>query len=104
LQDDLVKQLIADKNCKTPEEALSAITEKLKSYEPLATGVNNIWIPHKFAIIEKPFGEDDGLVNSTMKLVRYKTIEFYKERIDAMYIDNEKNTLLNLETIKIKYF
>jgi long-chain acyl-CoA synthetase len=104
LQDDLVKKLIAEKNCKTPEEALSAITERLKSYESLATSINNIWIPHKFAIIEKPFSEDDGLVNSTMKLVRYKTIEFYKERIDALYIDNETNTQLNLEVVKNKYF
>lgn len=104
LHDDIVKQLIASNNCKTPEEALSTIIKKLKSYEPLAKSINNIWIPHKFAIIEKPFSEEDGLVNSTMKLVRYKTIEFYKERIGALYIDNEKNTQLNLAMIKKKYF
>lgn len=104
LQDDLVKKLIEDNELKTPEEALAAITEKLKSYEEKATSINNIWIPHKFAIIEKPFSEDDGLVNSTMKLVRYKTIEFYKDRIDALYVDNETNTQLNLDVIKKKFF
>jgi long-chain acyl-CoA synthetase len=104
LQDDLVKQLIKDKDCKTPEEALSAITEELRSYEPLATSINSIWLPHKFAIIEKPFSEDDGLVNSTMKLVRYKTIEFYKDRITNLYIDNETNQKLNLEVIRKKYY
>lgn len=104
LQDDLVEQLIKENNCKTPEEALSIIIKKLKSYEPLAKGINNIWIPHKFAIIEKPFSEDDGLVNSTMKLIRYKTIEFYKDRIDLLYIDNEKNKQKNLDMIKKKYF
>jgi long-chain acyl-CoA synthetase len=104
LQDDLVEKLIKENNLITPEEAHNFIINELKSYESKAQGIPNVWLPHKFAIIEKPFSEDDGLVNSTMKLVRYKTIEFYKDRIDSLYIDNETNTQLNIEIIKKKYF
>lgn len=43
------------------------------------------WRPSSFAIISKPFGEEHGLVNSTMKLVRHKVRDFYRYRIDELY-------------------
>jgi long-chain acyl-CoA synthetase len=43
------------------------------------------WRPASFAIIAKPFGEDHGLVNSTMKLVRHKVRDQYRYRIDELY-------------------
>lgn len=104
LQDDLVVKLIEDKGCKDPQSALMAIEETLKSYEKHATSIPNVWIPVRFAIIEKPFSEADGLVNSTMKLVRYKTVEFYKERINAMYAGESENREENLKVIKKLFF
>jgi len=104
LQEDLVVKLIEDKGCKDPQSALMAIEETLKSYEKHATSIPNVWIPVRFAIIEKPFSEADGLVNSTMKLVRYKTVEFYKERINAMYAGESENREENLKVIKKLFF
>ncbi len=43
------------------------------------------WVPSSFALIAKPFDEADGLINSTMKLVRHKVREFYRGRIEEMY-------------------
>jgi long-chain acyl-CoA synthetase len=43
------------------------------------------WRPASFAVIAEPFSEDLGLVNSTLKLVRRKTREFYRRRIDEVY-------------------
>ena len=43
------------------------------------------WSPSSFALIAKPFDEADGLINSTMKLVRHKVRDFYRTRIDEMY-------------------
>ncbi len=43
------------------------------------------WRPSSFAIIAKPFDEENGLVNSTMKLVRHKVRDQYRYRIDEMY-------------------
>ena len=104
LQEDLVVKLIEDKGCKDPQSALMAIEDNLKSYEKHATSIPNVWIPVRFAIIEKPFSEADGLVNSTMKLVRYKTVEFYKERINAMYAGESENREENLKVIKKLFF
>lgn len=104
LQEDVAARLIEEKGCKDPESALDAIIEDLRSYEKHATSIPNTWIPSRFAIIEKPFSEADGLVNSTMKLVRYKAFEFYKERIDVMYAGERENREANLSVIKELFF
>ncbi|MDR2900276.1 MAG: AMP-binding protein [Treponema sp.] len=43
------------------------------------------WRPASFAIIPAAFDESNGLINSTMKLVRHKVREFYKGRIAEIY-------------------
>jgi long-chain acyl-CoA synthetase len=104
LQEDVVTGLIQEKGCKSAEEALDAIIAELRSYEVHAKAIPNTWIPSRFALIEKPFSEADGLVNSTMKLVRYKTAEFYKDRIATLYESEEANRAANLEVVKHLFF
>lgn len=104
LQEDLIKRLIAEKGLTTAEEALDAIITELKSYEPHANSVPKMWQPGRFALIEKPFSEADGLVNSTMKLVRYKTVEFYKDRIDLLYKGDDENRSENLKVVTNLFF
>ncbi|MDR2816586.1 MAG: AMP-binding protein [Proteiniphilum sp.] len=48
------------------------------------------WIPSAFAVIEEPFSEQNGLVNSTMKIVKHKVYERYAERIDSLYTPERK--------------
>ncbi|MDR1430033.1 MAG: AMP-binding protein [Spirochaetaceae bacterium] len=48
-------------------------------------GIPGQWRPASFALIPGVFGEEHGLVNSTMKLVRYKVRDFYRNRIDELY-------------------
>lgn len=43
------------------------------------------WRPASFALIAQPFDESNGLINSTLKLVRHKVCEVYKSRIDELY-------------------
>ncbi len=71
---------------------------EFEAYRNVAKGEKTIppaWRPAVFEIIPKTFSEDDQLVNSTMKLVRHKVVEFYADRIEAMYADldikNERN-------------
>lgn len=55
------------------------------------------WLPSAIAVIGEPFTEQNGLVNSTMKVVRGKVEERYADRIADMYgtggkeIINQKN-------------
>ena len=55
------------------------------------------WLPTAVALIAEPFTEQNGLVNSTMKVMRAKVEERYADRIEGLYtsgaksIDNPEN-------------
>lgn len=55
------------------------------------------WLPAAVAVIGEPFTEQNGLVNSTMKIMRGKVEERYAHRIENLYesgaksIDNKEN-------------
>lgn len=51
------------------------------------------WLPSTFALIDEPFTEKNGLVNSTMKVIRGKVEEKYKNRIEFMYTSEGKNII-----------
>jgi long-chain acyl-CoA synthetase len=104
LQEENVKALIKANSITDAKGAYDLIIKTIKSYEAKAESIPTMWHPARFAIIEKPFSEDDRLVNSTMKLVRYKTVEFYKERLDLLYSDPDENRNRNLEIIKKLFF
>ncbi len=105
LQDDLIQKLIKQEQLETPEAAYKRIFELLQAYESsVGKSIPPQWLPARFALIDKPFREADGLVNSTMKLVRFKIVERYKDRIDALYESEQLNEQQNIETIKNLYF
>ena len=49
------------------------------------------WLPSCFAILPEAFTEQNGMMNSTMKVVRGKVEKFYHERIDILYTADGKN-------------
>lgn len=48
------------------------------------------WLPSAIAIVGEPFTEQNGLVNSTMKVVRSKVEERYRQRLDLLYTPEGK--------------
>ncbi len=55
------------------------------------------WLPVAIGILEESFTEDNGLMNSTMKIVRGKIMDKYQDLIDYLYtidakaVTNERN-------------
>ncbi len=49
------------------------------------------WLPAAVAVIGEPFTEQNGLVNSTMKVMRGKVEERYVDRIESLYSSGAKN-------------
>ncbi len=55
------------------------------------------WLPVAIGILEEGFSEDNGLMNSTMKIVRGKVMDRYQDLIDYLYtpdakvVTNERN-------------
>ncbi len=60
------------------------------------------WLPSAIAIVGEPFTEQNGLVNSTMKVVRSKVEERYRDRLDRLYTpEGKKNdSPENLEALR----
>jgi long-chain acyl-CoA synthetase len=48
------------------------------------------WLPVAIGILEQSFTEDNGLMNSTMKIVRGKIMDKYQDLIDYLYTSDAK--------------
>lgn len=83
-----------------PAEAVRLVQDEINKYKgggEFAGEFPERWLPASFALIGEPFTEQNGLVNSTVKIIRSKVEERYKDRIDYIYtpegkdVQNEKN-------------
>lgn len=58
------------------------------------------WLPSAIAVLGEPFTEQNGLLNSTLKPVRGRITEFYKNRLDFLFtpegqtISNQQNMMI----------
>ncbi|MFO7829570.1 MAG: AMP-binding protein [Bacteroidales bacterium] len=48
------------------------------------------WLPAAIAVLGEPFSEENKLINSTLKMVRGKIVEYYKERIEYLFTPEAK--------------
>jgi long-chain acyl-CoA synthetase len=51
------------------------------------------WLPAAFAILGAPFTEENLLLNSSLKLVRRKVRDFYRDRLDYLYTPEGRDPL-----------
>ncbi|NIZ19192.1 AMP-dependent synthetase/ligase [Entomospira culicis] len=85
------------------EDLLKEIQEDAFAFRTDATykdAFPKVWVPNTFVLVDEPFE-----VNSTMKVVRFKVLEKYKNEIDYMYSDagkqpiNQKNIELLTQVV-----
>ena len=62
------------------------------------------WLPNVFVLLPEPFTEQNHMVNSTMKIVRGKIEEAYKDRIAYAYTPAGKSPVnpKNMESLSLK--
>ncbi|TXT49950.1 MAG: AMP-dependent synthetase and ligase [Spirochaetes bacterium] len=98
-----LQRFTATKGLSTPQSILDALIKEFYAFktDPKAKKVQGAWIPGTFQIIGAPFNEKDGTVNSTMKIVRYKVAEVYRELLEYSYSSegSKTNNPRNLETL-----
>lgn len=49
------------------------------------------WLPAAVAVLGEPFTEENKMINSTLKMVRGKIVEYYKIRIENLYQPEAKD-------------
>ena len=84
------------------EAMLKKIQEEIDSYKKGGSHEGMFperWLPAAVAVLPEPFTEQNGLVNSTMKIVRSKVEKHYADRIEYAYTAEGKN-LLNEKNIE----
>lgn len=82
------------------EYVIATIAEELAKYKSggkYGDMFPQRWLPSTFALLPEPFTEKNGMVNSTMKVIRGKVEKHYSSRIEHMHtpegrdIYNQKN-------------
>jgi len=82
------------------DESFRLIEEEFSKYEKGGEFENlypQRWLPSAVGILPEPFTEENGLINSTLKMVRFKVTERYSGLINYLYtfegklLRNEKN-------------
>lgn len=104
---EALKRAMASKNIthdgsNLSEEAIKIIAQEIaqfKSGGELEGIFPDRWLPATFAILTEPFTEQNGMVNSTLKVVRGKVEKNYTNTIDFLYTTEGKN-LLNSKNIE----
>lgn len=89
----LVKKGLSQKTEDGQRTALECIIQDIEEYK---TGsykdkFPNKWLPSAIAILGEGFTEENRMMNSTLKIVRRRIFEFYKDRIDYLFTPEGKD-------------
>ncbi len=100
LEDEKVRTRIAERGIADADALLDELRAELYRFEEDPAYNRKFppqWIPSTFQVLEDQFTEENKMINSSMKMVRFKVVEAHKDRIDAMYAEdgqdhrNERN-------------
>ena len=94
--------LTTEEGRKAGVQAIEADIARFKKGGDLAELFPDRWLPSTFAVLPEAFTEQNGMMNSTMKIVRGKIEKAYADRIEALYTPEGKSCLneKNLESLK----
>ncbi|MDL2265010.1 AMP-binding protein [Parabacteroides sp. OttesenSCG-928-G07] len=96
---DKLRQIVAHQHLEWDSEegkkaAVAAVQKQIDRFKKggdLSTLFPERWLPTSFALLPEAFTEQNGLVNSTMKIVRGKVEKLYEDRIEHLYTSEGKN-------------
>lgn len=95
--------LTSEEGKKAAIETLQRQIDRFRKGGDLSALFPDRWLPATFAILPEAFTEQNGMVNSTLKIVRGKVEKAYAARIAYLYTPEGKNPLNreNREALKI---
>jgi len=86
-------------------EALKIIQQEVDAYKSggkFAESFPERWLPATITVLPEAFTEQNHLLNSTMKMVRGKITEYFKDELEFLYTPEAKNIInqRNVEALK----
>ncbi len=82
--------IAAPQRAEAAAEMLGAEIDRYRAGGTFAGTFPERWLPAGLAIVDEAFTEQNGLVNSTMKVVRGKVETYFKARLDYLYTPEGK--------------
>ena len=90
LDDEAVQRFITRENIPSAEVLLEQIGSSILNLRKdpyYGKRFPSCWLPVTFAILPEPFTEQNGMINSTLKMVRHRVLEAYKDTIEYLYTE-----------------
>jgi len=84
-------------SCRTPEgqeAALKLIEDAIADFREGGRFPSLLpprWLPSAVGVLGEGFTEQNGFLNSTLKMVRGKIAEYYRSRIDDLFLPEARN-------------
>ncbi len=105
LDQEAVRAAAAEKYLTDPEDILQEIRDSIFSFrrDPYyARRFPPQWLPATFRILEEAFSEENGMMNSTQKILRHRALEIHRDKIEGMYAEGGDSPLgeANLEAVR----
>lgn len=102
-----VERLVKAGGIRDAQGLAEALKEEFTRFrnDPAAKKVQHNWIPAAFQIVPGGFGEKDGTINSTMKLVRHRVVELHRGLIEYSYTAEGSKTVnpRNVESLRAMF-
>ncbi|MCK5825222.1 MAG: AMP-binding protein [Ichthyobacteriaceae bacterium] len=108
LDDGNVKRYIESEKITTTLQLYRSIEQEVKKFktDPIyKSKFPNKWMPSVFLLAAENFNEDNKMMNSTMKMVRYKIEEVFKKDIQDIYSQKgaEVTKTKNIKVLQDKF-
>ncbi|MDD2381489.1 MAG: AMP-binding protein [Mariniphaga sp.] len=86
-------------------ESLQLLSREINQFKKGGENENMFperWLPATFVVLPETFNQENGLVNTTMKMVRGKICEYFNEQLEFLYTPLARNieNEVNLSVIK----
>jgi long-chain acyl-CoA synthetase len=92
----LSRQQLDSSSQEGKEAAINIIRQQIDRFRKggdLSSTFPERWLPTTFAILPESWTEQNGMINSTMKVVRNKVEKTYAQRIDHLFTPEGKNPI-----------
>ncbi len=87
LDRDRLSNYAKEQGITSPEKLLDVVTKSFYNFTDDYAYKDMFpkqWIPSVFHIVAEPFSEQNGMVNSTLKIIRFKVVANYKSALEMM--------------------
>lgn len=87
LDEEKVKAVIEAEGLSTASEVLDRVKQSFYAFEAAGKHFPRQWVPSAIAVLPDPFTEANRMINSTMKMVRYRITDVYADELEYLYAD-----------------